>query len=573
MASAPPRPRESLTFAIEGMTCAACVGHVERAIRAVPGVAEVRVNLATERASVHFNEPSADAGAAVAEAVAASGYAATPIRSTAPSDDQHRRQESATAALRQRLYIAAALTLPVFILEMGGHVFPPFHHWLLGFAGEQPLRLFLFALTTAVMIGPGISFYTTGIPALLRGRPEMNSLVALGTIAAWGFSTVSTFAPHWLPAGTAQVYFESAAVIITLILFGRYLESISKGRTSDAIRHLVALQPQTALAERDGAFTEVSLDDVQPGDRLRILPGARVPVDGAVIEGESHVDESMLTGEALPVRKASGAHVTGGTVNTAGSFIMQAERVGADTVLARIIAMVEQAQGAKLPIQALADRITAIFVPAVLGIAALTFTAWMLLGPPPALSLALVNAVAVLIIACPCAMGLATPASIMVGTGRAAELGVLFRRGEALQTLRDVKQIAFDKTGTLTEGEPALTDFILAGGFSRATLLQQIASIEALSEHPIAQAIGRAADADGVIRLPVTDFQARPGFGVSGVVEGERITIGAARAMEQFAFDLSPFAVQAQRLADEGKTPLYAAVDGRLAALIAVADP
>ncbi|MGL5737216.1 MAG: copper-translocating P-type ATPase, partial [Beijerinckiaceae bacterium] len=391
--------------------------------------------------------------------------------------------------------------------------------------------------------------------------------------AAWGFSTVSTFAPHWLPAGTAQVYFESAAVIITLILIGRYLESISKGRTSDAIRHLVALQPQTALVERGGGFAETPLASVRAGDRLRVLPGARVPVDGAVVEGESHVDESMLTGEALPVRKSTGGHVTGGTVNTAGSFIMQAEWVGADTVLARIIAMVEQAQGAKLPIQALADRITAVFVPAVLGIAGLTFLAWMLLDPPPALGLALVSAVSVLIIACPCAMGLATPASIMVGTGRAAELGVLFRRGEALQTLRDVMQIAFDKTGTLTEGEPALTDFILAGGFSRATLLQQIASIEALSEHPIAQAIGRAADADGVIRLPVTDFQARPGFGVSGVVEGERITIGAARAMEQFAFDLSPFAVQAQRLADEGKTPLYAAVDGRLAALIAVADP
>lgn len=561
-------------FSIEGMTCASCVAHVERAIRAVPGVADVSVNLATERADVGFSSPPDNASTmAVTQAVENSGYGAKPVADADMSSDQQQRQEKATEALKQRLIFATALTLPVFVIEMTGHLIPAFHHWLYGAFGETPVRLMLFALTTLVMLGPGLPFYRTGIPALWRGQPEMNSLVALGTLAAWGFSSVSTFFPHWLPDGTAQVYFESAAVIITLILAGRYLESISRGRTSDAIRHLIALQPATALVERGGAFIDIPISDVRLGDHIRIRPGDRIPVDGLVLDGESRVDESMMTGEPVPVLKNVSARVTGGTVNTTGAFLMQATRIGADTVLARIIAMVEKAQGARLPIQALADKITAIFVPAVLGVAVLTFLLWMLLGPKPALGLALVSAVAVLIIACPCAMGLATPASIMVGTGRAAELGVLFRRGDALQALRDVKQIAFDKTGTLTAGHPALTDFIIAAGFERNALLQKIAAVEALSEHPIAQAIVKGADAESLTRLAASHFESRPGFGVSAVVSGQRITIGAARAMEQFSFDLSPFSQQAQRLADEGKTPLYAAVDGQLAALIAVADP
>ncbi|MGL4324587.1 MAG: heavy metal translocating P-type ATPase [Beijerinckiaceae bacterium] len=564
----------SQNFAIEGMTCASCVAHVERAIRAVPGVADVQVNLATERAAVTFNENAAPESAqAVAQAVDHAGYGATPVASGIVSDAQRQKQEDATANLRRRLFIAASLTLPVFLIEMTGHLIPAFHHWLYGTFGDMPVRLVLFALTTLVMTGPGLPFYRTGIPALMRGQPEMNSLVALGTLAAWGFSTLATFAPQLLPAGTAQVYFESAAVIITLIIFGRYLESISRGRTSDAIRHLVALQPDTALVERDGRFVETALSEIKTGDRLRIVPGARIAVDGLVIEGSSHIDEAMITGEPVPVYKTVSAHVTGGTVNTTGSLVMQATRVGADTVLARIIAMVEQAQGAKLPIQALADKITAIFVPVVLGIAAVTFLVWIIFGPQPALGFSLVNAIAVLIIACPCAMGLATPASIMVGTGRAAELGVLFRRGDALQALRDVKQIAFDKTGTLTAGHPALTDFILGAGFERAAVLQAIASVEALSEHPIAQAIVKAAEESNLAPLPVTDFLSTPGFGVSGRVDGKAIVIGAARAMEALHFDIAPFAVNAQRLADEGKTPLYAAMDGHLAALIAVADP
>ena len=559
------------SFAIEGMTCASCVAHVERAIRAVPGVSDVAVNLATERAEVTFAQPVDTA--MVSEAVAQVGYGATPVTVTAPSDAQQQRQAEATAHLRRRLLIAGALTLPVFLIEMTGHAIPAFHHWLYGTFGEMPVRLLLFALTTLVMLGPGLPFYRSGIPALLRGQPEMNSLVALGTLAAWGFSTVSTFFPHWLPDGTAQVYFESAAVIITLILAGRYLESISRGRTSDAIRHLVALQPDKALVERDGHFTAIALAEVRMDDRIRIRPGDRIPVDGVIIEGESHVDESMMTGEPVPVHKSMNARVTGGTVNTTGSFIMRATSVGGDTVLARIIAMVEKAQGSRLPIQALTDKITAIFVPVVLGIAVVTFLLWNFFGPSPALGLALVNAIAVLIIACPCAMGLATPASIMVGTGRAAELGVLFRRGDALQALRDVKQIAFDKTGTLTEGHPALTDFFPAPGFERAELLQQIASIEALSEHPVAQAIVKAADADNLARLPVGDFSATPGFGVRGTVDGRSILIGAARTMAQHAIDVTLFAAQADQLTRDGKTALYAAVDNRIAALIAVADP
>ncbi|WP_429130132.1 copper-translocating P-type ATPase [Ensifer sp. 4252] len=430
-----------------------------------------------------------------------------------------------------------------------------------------------FVLTTLVLFGPGLRFYQKGIPALLRLAPDMNSLVAIGTAAAWGYSVVATFASGLLPEGTANVYYEAAAVIVTLILLGRVLEARAKGRTSEAIKHLMGLQAKTARVVRDGETIEIPLADVHAGDTVLVRPGDRVPVDGTVVDGNSYVDESMITGEPVPVEKLAGADVVGGTINKTGSFTFRATKVGADTVLAQIIRMVEQAQGAKLPIQSLVDKVTAWFVPAVIAIAAITFAIWLIFGPDPALSFALVNGVAVLIIACPCAMGLATPTSIMVGTGRAAEMGVLFRKGEALQTLRNAEIIAVDKTGTLTKGRPELTDLDTSAGFERSDVLALVAAVETRSEHPIAEAIVEAAKAEGIAIAAPANFEAVPGFGASATVKGRTVHVGADRLMTKLNLDVSVFADQAARLGSEGKSPLYASIDGKLAAIIAVADP
>jgi P-type Cu+ transporter len=469
--------------------------------------------------------------------------------------------------------IAALLTLPVFVLEMGSHTIPAFHHWVMDTIGHQTSRLIQFVLTTAVLLGPGLQFYRKGIPALLRGAPDMNALVAIGTGAAWSFSVVATFAPQLLPAGSAQVYFEAAAVIVTLILLGRTLEARAKGRTGEAIRKLMGLRAHTALVVRDGAAEEVPVDTIVPGDLIRLRPGERVAVDGEVTEGTSWVDESMLTGEPLPVAKEPGAEVTGGTVNGTGSLTFRATRVGRDTTLAQIIRMVEEAQGARLPIQSLVNRITAVFVPVVIGIAALTVAVWLAFGPEPALTHALVAGVAVLIIACPCAMGLATPTSIMVGTGRAAELGVLFRKGDALQSLHEARVVAFDKTGTLTAGRPEMVALEAASGQDADRVLALAAALEARSEHPIAGAIVRAARTRGLALTEPEGFGSETGFGVSGTVEGHTVMIGAARLFDREGIDLGPLAAAAEAQAARGRTPLFVAVDGTAAAFLAVADP
>jgi P-type Cu+ transporter len=430
-----------------------------------------------------------------------------------------------------------------------------------------------FALATFVLFGPGLRFFRKGVPNLLRWTPDMNSLVVLGTTAAWGYSVVATFSPGVLPSGTANVYYEAAAVIVTLILLGRYLEARAKGRTSQAIKRLVGLQPKTAFVLRGGEFVEAQISEVVAGDVIRIRPGEKIPVDGMVIDGSSYVDESMITGEPLPIQKTADSAVVGGTINKTGSITFKATKVGNDTLLAQIIKLVEAAQGSKLPIQALVDRVTGWFVPAVILAAVLTFAAWYAFGPSPALSFALVNAVAVLIIACPCAMGLATPTSIMVGTGRAAELGILFRKGEALQSLRDADVVALDKTGTLTKGRPELTDLVAAEGFEADEVLFLVASLETLSEHPIAEAIVSAAKSKGIATAAVAGFEATPGFGVSGSVSGRQVLVGADRALATNGIDVSGFSTEAERLGASGKSPLYAAIDGRLAAIIAVSDP
>ncbi|WP_449758176.1 heavy metal translocating P-type ATPase [Erwinia persicina] len=565
---------EITELAIEDMTCASCVGRVEKALAQTPGVIEAGVNLATERARIiHFAGvvSVADLEAAVVKA----GYTSRRLsaESANTEDQDNERREGEARSLRRALYTAAIFTLPVFILEMGSHVIPGMHDLVMRTLGQQMNWYIQFVLATIVLFGPGMRFFRKGIPALLRGAPDMNSLVSVGTIAAYGYSVVATFIPGVLPKGTANVYFEAAVVIVTLILLGRTLEARAKGRTSQAIKRLVGLQAKTARVDRNGKIVEIPLDQVATDDVILVRPGEKIPVDGEVVDGSSYVDESMITGEPVPVSKGIGAEVVGGTINKTGAFSFRVTKIGANTVLAQIIRLVEQAQGSKLPIQALVDKVTMWFVPAVMAGAGVTFIIWLFLGPDPALTFALINAVAVLIIACPCAMGLATPTSIMVGTGRAAELGVLFRKGEALQALRDVSVVALDKTGTLTKGRPELTDLVPAEGFEYKEVLALVAAIETRSEHPIAEAIVAAAKQQDITLASVESFEAVPGFGVSAQVAGRTVAVGADRYMTQLGLDVNSLQPTARRLGEQGKSPLYAAIDGRLAAIIAVADP
>ncbi|WP_148097624.1 heavy metal translocating P-type ATPase [Falsigemmobacter faecalis] len=563
-------PLANTELSIEGMTCASCVGRVERALAGVKGVRSAHVNLATERATVEGTASPED----LVKAVENAGYDAALIGDTGAAEaEASARKDAERAGLKRDLLVAGILTLPVFLLEMGSHLIPAVNHLVMQTVGTQTSWYFQFALTTLVLFFPGLRFYQKGFPALFRLAPDMNSMVAVGTMAAYAYSVVATFLPSLLPAGTVNVYYEAASVIVTLILLGRYLEAKAKGKTSEAIKRLVQLQARTARVRRSGQTVEIAISDVAHDDIVELRPGERIPVDGEVIEGESYVDESMITGEPIPVRKTTGSTVVGGTVNQKGALALRATAVGGATVLSQIIRMVESAQGSKLPIQAMVDRVTMWFVPVVMAAAALTFLVWLVLGPEPALTFALVNGVAVLIIACPCAMGLATPTSIMVGTGRGAEMGVLFRKGEALQLLRDAKVVAVDKTGTLTEGHPALTDIAVAKGFDRDDVLARMAAVEAKSEHPVARAIVDAARKEGLAIPSVSDFASDTGYGVRATVNGDRIEVGADRYMIKLGLDVDEFSDTAARLGNEGKTPLYVAIDGRLAAILAVADP
>ncbi|OUS35476.1 ATPase [Rhodobacterales bacterium 56_14_T64] len=565
-----PAAESQVSLTLEGLTCASCVTRSERALQAVPGVLNASVNLANQSAQVRYLTGSTKP-VDLAKAVTAAGYPAH-IREHEGGEQElvDQRKDKEIKTLARQTLISAVLTLPVFVIEMGGHLVPALHHWVAANIGMQNSYLLQFVLTTIVLAGPGRSFYTKGYPALFRGAPDMNALVALGTSAAYGFSLVSTFAPGLLPAGTANVYYEAAAVIVVLILLGRWLEARAKGRTGAAIRKLVGLQAQSALVVTDGAAVEIPIEQIATGDLIRTRPGERIAVDGEVVTGSSYVDESMITGEPAPVAKSTGEMVTAGTVNGNGALDYRATRVGSDTMLAQIIRMVEQAQGAKLPVQGMVDRITMWFVPAVMAAAGLTIVTWLLFGPDSALSFALVAGVSVLIIACPCAMGLATPTSIMVGTGRAAEMGVLFRKGDALQQLQEIKLVALDKTGTLTEGRPTLTEFRCAEGVERDHVLRLVAAAESHSEHPIASAIVAAAGKD----LPqVESVEAIPGYGLQARVDGHALFIGADRLMAREGIEIGDLGGSVAALAKRGETPLYAAIDGRIAAVIAVADP
>ena len=557
---------QNIELDIDGMTCASCVARVEKALNQVNGVQSASVNLAAEKAYVQGGQLT-DLIAAVKKA----GYDARLAQSSNQTHAEKKQLEQ--AVLKRDLIIALVLAVPVFVLEMGGHMVPAFHHFIHSSIGMQNSWYIQFALTTLILLLPGRRFYVHGVPALLRAAPDMNSLVAVGTFSAYAFSCVATFMPQLLPAGTVHVYYEAAAVIIALILLGRYLEAKAKGRTSQAIQYLVGMQPKTARVEQNGQYIELDIDQVQAGMLLEIRPGERVPVDGEVISGASYIDESMISGEPIPVEKTAGQPVVGGTVNQNGSLTVRATAVGQDSVLSQIIQLVEQAQGAKLPIQTLVDKVTLWFVPIVMLLAALTFVVWYFIGPEPSLTYALVNAVAVLIIACPCAMGLATPTSIMVGTGRGAELGVLFRKGEALQLLKETKVVAVDKTGTLTEGKPKLTDFQVTERFNEHEVLSLTASVEAKSEHPIAHAIVQAAQELDLKFLDVSEFDSITGAGIKARVNGQQVHIGAARLMQELGLDTDAFAAAAAALGEQGKTPLYVSIDQQLAAIIAVADP
>ena len=564
------RAPDTLVMSVSNMSCASCAGRVDKALRQLPGVLAVDVNLATETAQVTYTPDLASRADFIAASTAA-GYAAQEHSEDSHGQVQARKQQLAEAYGR-RSRLAAFLAAPVIILGMGGHILPGFERLIADVIGQKANWIIQCIFATAVLFGPGLDFYRRGFPALWRGAPDMNSLVALGTGAAYAFSLIATFLPQVLPEGVSGVYYEPASLIVVLILFGRDLENRAKGRTGKAIQSLLGLRVKTAQVRRAGEFVECPIEEIVVGDVLSLRPGERVAVDGVVHEGSSYIDESMITGEPRPVEKSTGAALTAGTVNGMGHVIYEARRVGHDTTLSQIIQLVEQAQGAKLPIKALVDRLTLWFVPMVLTLAFVTVTVWMIWGPAPALPYALVAGVCVLIIACPCAMGLATPTSIMVGTGRAAEMGVLFRKGDALQLLADVDVIAFDKTGTLTRGQPVLTDLDVADGLGRRAALQVMASVEQGSDHPIARAIVMAAAEEGLDLLPIQDGQTYAGLGLSAHVAGEEVILGTERFMRERGIDVKGYHGSAEALASQGKSVIFAARAGQVIALAGVSD-
>ncbi len=557
---------ETAEIPVIGMTCGSCVSRVERSIEKLPGILQASVNLTTQKAFVRFL-PGAVSLPRIHHAIKDAGYEPQEPDASAQTHGEDREG----IQLRNKVLLAAAFTIPVVFIAMGKMI-PALEAF---FTSMMPHRGWMgveWLLTTPVQFYAGARFYRAGYAELRHANPGMNSLVMIGSSAAYFYSVAALLVPGFFPSGTAESYFEAAAVIVTLILLGRYFEHIAKGRTSEAIKKLLQLQAKTARIVRGGETVEVPVEAVVPGDRILVRPGERIPVDGVVEDGHSYVDESMISGEPLPVAKQKDTEVVGGTINKNGALTFRATRVGADTVLSQIIKMVESAQAEKPPIQQLADKVAGVFVPVVIVIALVTFGAWLGFGPAPALSFAFVTTVSVLLIACPCAMGLATPTAIMVGTGKGAEMGVLFRKGAALETLARMDTVVLDKTGTLTRGRPELTDFVVVDGHEDE-VLQWVAAVEAQSEHPIADAIVRDAKGRGLELPTVSHFGAEPGYGIEAEVAGHKLHVGADRYMSRLGIGLDEVQGRAKALAEEAKSPLYAAVDGKLAAIIAVADP
>jgi len=544
-------------YPVAGMTCAMCVAHVEEALKGVNGVVSAVVNLASEKATVEYleNVTYHDLKQAVADAGYELGKEAQALEDVSVTAQRETRK------LRNLLIFALILAIPVFILSM--------------FTPDFPLKVYLlWALATPVQFYAGLRFYRGAWGALKHRTTDMNTLIAVGTSAAYLYSVIAVLFPGLFAAGglSADVYFDTSSTIIALILLGRYLESRAKGQTSAAIKKLIGLQPRTATVIRDGAEKEVPIDEVLVGDLILVKPGARVPVDGIIREGYSALDESMITGESLPVEKKAGDEVIGATINKTGSFTFEATKIGKDTTLARIVRLVEEAQGSKAPIQRLADVIASYFVPAVIGIAIVTFLVWLLAGPAPSFTYAFLNFVAVLIIACPCALGLATPTAIIVGTGKGAENGVLIRSAETLERAHKIDTVLLDKTGTLTVGEPNVTDVVALPPFTRDAVLQVGASLEKPSEHPLAAAIIRYANQQGIPLFEATDFQAEPGRGVRAKVNGKPALMGNRRLMQEYNIDVSALEAAAERFWQEGKTVMFLAQDSRAVGLLALAD-
>ncbi len=569
-------PSEVIELAVTGMSCASCVARLEAALRRVPGVTSAEVNLATERAHVATWSGRAAASALVAAAEEAGFGARETSAAAATKDLGAAERDEETRELLRRVLLAAGFCAPLVLVAML-RMIEPFHAWMLFLLAERGWVTVELILASPVLFLAGSRIYRTGWAELRHLNPGMNTLVMLGASAAYAYSLAALTMPGVFPAGTVNAYFEAAGVIVTLVLLGRYLEAVARNRTSDAVRKLIGLQPQTARVTRNGAVLEVPVDAVRQGDVITLKPGERIPVDGRVTDGSSWVDESMITGEAVPANKTAGDEVIGGTVNKAGSLTISASRVGDDTVLARIIRMVEQAQAVKPPAQKLADRIALVFVPAVIAAAALTFAGWILLGSDQALSFAFVTSVSVLLIACPCAMGLATPTAIMAATGRGAETGILFRNGTALETLARIDMVVFDKTGTLTAGRPEVSGFrVLAKddfGMDPDSLLRLVASAEAGSEHPVAEAIVAEARARGQEVLPARDFTADPGYGIAARVDCRMVRAGNLRLMTRLGVEMPDAAEQiVADFAARGETPVFAAVDDRLVAVFSVSD-
>lgn len=558
------------TLPVKGMSCAACVSRVQKALEALDGVLSVSVNLATERASVEYL-PGQVGMRDFRRAVKDAGYELLQVEQGEDMVEKEKREREAHyRRLKGKLLAGVALTIPVFILVFWER---------LGLSAllhipRQSNFFIQFLLETPVQFWIGWQFYSGAVAAARHRTTNMNTLIAVGTSAAYIYSLTATFYPRIfeIKGYSAHVYFDTAAAIIVLILLGRLLEARAKGHTSEAIKKLMGLQPKTARIVRNGSEADVPVEEVEIGDIVVVRPGEKIPVDGVVREGYSSVDESMVTGESIPVEKKRGDAVIGATINKTGSFRFEAAKVGRDTMLAQIINMVQEAQGSKPPIARLADRIASIFVPSVMAIAAATFSIWFIFGPEPAFTYAVLNFIAVLIIACPCALGLATPTSIMVGTGKGAENGILIRGGESLETAHRIDAIVFDKTGTLTKGEPAVTDIFAHGEVSQEEVLIFAASSEKGSEHPLGEAMVKRALELGLSLKDHSEFSAVPGRGIRARVEGRAVLLGNGAFMEEERVGTSALSAEAQRLAGEGKTPMFVAMDGRAAGVIGVAD-
>ena len=573
LAARPPEPIEELSLPVVGMTCASCVTRIERFLNRTDGVAEATVNLANERATVRF-DPALIDRAAIVKTIESAGYEVAPepmaLAGTAGAPGRAEAAEEAVRAAERRELISGALAaIAIGLAMMAVSLWPGGVPWPM-----ERVNVWMLAPATLVEFVIGRRFLVRAAKGLPHLDLTMDTLVAMGTLAAYGYSLFVTLLPDVVTSAglTLETYYDSAAVIIGLVLLGRWLEARAKGQAAGAVKSLLRLRPRTARVIRDGREVDIPIEEVRVGDLVRVRPGDKVPVDGTILEGASALDESMLTGESLPVDRSIGDPVIGATLNTSGSFIMRAERVGRDTALAQIVALVERAQGSKAPIQRVADAVTGWFVPAVVAVSLATFALWMLIGPEPRLPLALSSAIAVLIIACPCAMGLATPTAIMVGTGKGAEAGILVRDGGALERAERIGAVVLDKTGTLTRGRPEVTGVIPAEGADEAELLRLAAAVERGSEHPIAEAIVRHADAAGVTSTAVERFEALAGRGARATIEGIEVLVGTATLVTEAGIDPQPLAARASEAEAQGRSPIFVAAGGRLIGLLTVAD-